>query len=167
VIPHNAPGGTWRVNTLSVVDSAGNAATYSPSLLAARGIPHSFEVVSPGEDVLAPVLTGLTIDPATINLANGAKSVAVTLTASDAGVGASMGSASVRPESGDGRSCSASRLTGERSATFVCGIPFPAGAAEGKWSITVSVWDAVGNYREYSAEQLKNAGLPYEVTVTR
>ena len=167
-IPRHAPGGTWQVSTW-VADSAGNITAYSSSQLAARGLPGSFQVVSPNEDVTAPALTGVSVDPATVSVANGATFVRVTLTATDAGTGVSHGTTSLSPVSGSGHGCSAEPVTGvpQQSATIVCNIPIAAGAVEGKWSLDVYISDAVGNSRRYTTEQLKAAGFPHEVTVTR
>ncbi|HEX6370063.1 MAG TPA: Ig-like domain-containing protein [Longimicrobium sp.] len=167
-IPRNAPGGTWRINTLSVTDSAGNATQYSVAELAARGLPGSFQVTSPNEDVTAPALTGVTVSPAAVNLANGATYVQVTMRVTDAGVGASHGTAGLTPLSGGGYGCSGNTPgeVGQQNATIVCAIPFKAGATEGTWKLNVFVMDAVGNSRQYGWEQLRAAGLPYEVTVT-
>jgi hypothetical protein len=86
----------------------------------------------------------------------------------DAGVGASHGSAGLTPASGNGYGCSGNTPgeVGQQDATIVCAIPLTAGATDGTWKLDVFVMDAVGNSRQYSWEQLRAAGLPYEVTVT-
>jgi hypothetical protein len=167
-IPRDAPGGTWLVSTW-VADSAGNTTSYTSPQLVDRGLPGSFPVVSPNEDVTAPVLAGVTVNPATVNLANGASFVQVTLTATDGGTGVSHGSSGLWPPSGNGFACSAEPQTGvpQQNATIICSIPLPAGAAEGKWSLDIFIMDAVGNSRQYNAQQLQAAGFPHEVTVTR
>jgi adhesin/invasin len=168
-IPRDAPGGTWQVNTLSVVDSAGNAATYTPTLLTSRGLPNSFQVISPNEDLTAPALTGLTVDPAAVNVADGEKYVRVTVTATDAGTGVTEAGASLLPPSGNGYACGVNPLGNvpQSAVTLACSIPVSANGVEGKWRLEVLVRDAVGNLRIYTSAQLRDAGLPYEVTVTR
>lgn len=168
-VPRDAPGGTWRINTLWVADSTGNATQYTIADLTARGLPSSFQVTSPNEDVTAPALAGLAVSPATVNLANGAAFVQVTVTATDAGVGVTHATASLFPVSGNGHGCSANtpESGGRQNATLVCNLPLPAGSAAGTWRLWVFVMDAVGNSRAYTWEQLQAAGLPYEVTVTR
>ena len=167
-IPRHAPGGTWQVSTW-VADSAGNITSYSPAQLASRGLPGSFQVVSPNEDVTAPSLTGVTLDPATVSVASGTAFVRVTLTATDAGTGVNHGTPGLAPPSGNGMGCSAEPVTGvpQQNATIICHIPIAAGAVEGNWSLSVYISDAVGNSSSYTSEQLRALGFPYEVTVTR
>jgi hypothetical protein len=168
-IPRHSAGGTWNVNAVSVADSAGNSTVYTSAQLTAAGLPGSFQVVSPSEDITAPVLTGLTVSPTTVSLANGAAQVQVTVTATDAGAGANYASSALSPPTGTTQECDTDPVTGlpQQNATFVCSILVPAVAAEGKWSLSIFVVDAVGNYRHYTSNLLKDAGLTYEVTVTR
>lgn len=166
-IPRNAPGGTWRINTLWVADSAGNATQYTIADLTARGLPSSFQVTSPNEDVTAPALAGLAVSPTAVTLGNAGASVQVTITATDAGTGVTHVSAALSPPSGNGHGCSANTPgAGQQNATLVCNIPLPAGAMAGTWRLWVLVMDAVGNSRQYTWDQLQAAGLPYQVTVT-
>lgn len=165
----DSPAGTWGVNTMWVADSAGNATQYSTAQLTALGLPAGFQVVSPNEDVTAPVLTGVRLDPATVSLANGGTYVQVTLTATDGGVGVGHGTSGLRPPLGTGQGCSAEPVTGvpQRNATIICSIPVSASAPEGRWRLDVFIMDAVSNSRRYTWEQLRDAGFAYEVTVTR
>jgi hypothetical protein len=168
-IPKDAPGGTWRVNTLWVADSASNSTLYSVQQLAERGLPSSFQVTSPTEDVTAPALTGITLDRTTVSLASGATYVQVTLTATDGGVGVIHGSPGLTPPTGSGHACGAEPITGvaQRNATIVCSIPIAAAGVEGKWKLDVYIADAVGNSCSYTWEQLRDAGFVHEITVTR
>jgi hypothetical protein len=167
-IPHGAPGGTWTVNNLAVSDAAGTSTQYTTAQLAARGLPTTFQVVSPDGDVTAPVLTGVTLSPATVDLASGSAQVRVTLTATDAGVGVSQGNATLTPPSGSGQGCGGEPQGGPaQNATLVCTISIPAGGAAGRWPLAILLRDAMGNTRQYTSAQLQAAGLPHEVTVTR
>lgn len=169
IIPHRAPGGAWNVIDVRLTDSVGHTTLLTPPQLAALGLPTSFQVVSPNEDLTAPVLTGVTLNPATISVANGAAQGQVTLTATDAGVGVTFGALTLWPPSGGSAGCGDepdNRLP-QQNATLTCTFDIPANAVAGKWSLAVLVWDAAGNTRQYSAQQLKEAGFTFELTVTR
>ena len=167
-IPHRAPGGAWTVNNLWVMDQANTATQYNTTQVAARGLPTTFQVVSPNEDVTAPALTGLTVSPATVNLAGGSANVQVTFTATDAGVGVSQGTPALSLN-GSGQVCNAGPQGGgpRQNATLVCSIAVPSGGAAGRWQLDITLKDELANTRHYTSAQLQAAGLPYEVTVTR
>lgn len=169
IIPQRAPGGTWNVDFVLLSDSVGMDTVYRTAQLAALGLPASFQVVSPDEDLTPPVLTAVTLNPATISVATGPAQGQVTLTATDAGVGVTFGGVTLWPPTGGSAGCGANTPNSrpQQNATLTCTFDIPANAAAGKWTLEVLVWDAAGNIREYSAQQLKDAGLTFELTVTR
>lgn len=168
----SSAAGTWTVNTLWVQDNAGNSTgAYDTASLAAAGFPNSFQVVSRTEDVTAPTLTALSVSPTTVSVARGAAWATLTITGTDQGTRLEWVQASLNaPGSPSGTGCVGNyQVPGPlEGITFGCSVPVPASAAAGTWSINnVLLVDAVGNFRTYSTAQLKAAGFPYEVTVTR
>jgi hypothetical protein len=167
-----AAGGAWSVDILWVLDNAGNATpTYDAKTLAAAGFPGSFQVVSPNEDVTPPTLTDFSVSPATVNVANGTRYVEFSITGTDAGSGMGSANAGLSPPTPiNGITCGSSDPVGRSSqgVTFRCAVPVAGSAPTGTWVIgDVYLFDAVGNYRRYTTEQLKAAGFPSEVTVVR
>ncbi|HEX8320739.1 Ig-like domain-containing protein [Longimicrobium sp.] len=168
-LPRSSVGGDWRVKSLGATDSAGTRTIYSDAQLAATGMNPVLKVQSPNEDVTPPVATALSVQPATVNLATGAKVVEFTFTTTDAASGMWRGSVGISPPgTGVGWGCGGGPLEGEGVATgtFKCSIPVPANAAAGKWTITLEVLDMTRNLRQYRSEQLQAAGLVHEITVT-
>lgn len=169
-IPQGSIGGAWTLNRVTAVDSAGNITSYSAEQLPAAGISGTVQVVSANEDVISPVVTAFSVQPATVNLAAGAQVVEFTLTAKDAGTGLWAGGARLSPPStGVGWGCGVLPLEGQgvKTGTFRCTITVPADAPAGKWKLELEVLDRPRNLRIYTSEQLQAAGLPYEITVTR
>jgi hypothetical protein len=168
-IPHRAPAGTWKVSFVQLSDSVGHTTQYLTDQLAALGVPTTFQVVSPDEDLTPPVLTSLTLDPATLSIANGAAHGQVTLTATDGGVGVAYGSVTLWPPTGGSAGCGDEPPNNrpQQNATLSCTFEIRPNGAAGKWSLEVLVWDAVRNTRRYDAQQLKDAGFTFELTVTR
>jgi hypothetical protein len=152
-----------------LTDSVGHTTQLTLPQIAALGLPTSFQVVSPNEDLAAPVLTGVTLNPGTISVATGAAQGQVTITATDGGVGVSYGSVTLWPPSGGSAGCGdePDNRIPQQNATLTCTFDIAASAAAGTWTLVVRVWDAAGNVREYSAQQLKEAGFTSELTVTR
>jgi hypothetical protein len=169
IIPHRAPGGTWNVGVVKLTDSVGQDTQLTMPQVAALGLPTSFEVLSPNEDLTAPVLTGVTLNPSTLSVSNGAAQGQVTFTATDAGVGVTFGSVTLWPPSGGSAGCGdePDNRIPQQNATLTCTFDIAASAAGGRWTLAVLVRDEAGNTREYSAQQLQEAGFAFELTVTR
>lgn len=171
-IRKSSAAGTWTVNTLWVQDNAGNSTgAYNTESLAAAGFPSSFQVVSRTEDLASPTLTALSVSPSTVSVARGTAWVTFTITATDPGTGFARVQASLNPPgSPTGTGCVGDdQIPGPlEGVTLGCSVPVPGSAAAGAWSINnVLLIDAVGNFRTYSTAQLRAAGFPFEVTVTR
>ena len=169
-LPRSSVGGDWRVRGLQATDSAGARTSYSDAQLAAAGMNPILKVLSPNEDVTLPVVTALTVQPATVNLATGAQVVEFTFTVTDTGSGMWRGQAGISlPSTGVGRGCGGAPLEGEgvQTGTFKCSITVPADAPAGKWTLNLEVLDRTRNLRQYRSEHLQAAGLPYEITITR
>lgn len=169
-LPRSSIEGPWAVKSISAWDSAGNWTHYSGAPLAAAGLAATVQVVSPNEDVTPPVVSALSVQPASVNVAAGAQVVEFTFTVTDAGAGLWRGAPGISSASaGVGMGCGGAPLEGEgvKTGTFKCSVTVPANAAAGTWTIRLEVLDRTRNLRQYTSEQLQAAGLPYEITVTR
>jgi hypothetical protein len=169
-LPQGAAAGTWHVNTLMLLDSAGVAVSYTGPEMAAQSFDIAFQVVSAGEDLTAPTLTSLVVNPAAVNLAGGSQQrVDFTITAEDAGTGVAIGTVFINPVGGGGGGCTADSEEGIGAAagTFHCSVIVPSNGAVGAWGIDVYLDDVVGNTRRYTSEELQAAGFPYRVLVSR
>ncbi|HEX8694973.1 MAG TPA: Ig-like domain-containing protein [Longimicrobium sp.] len=168
-IPRSAAAGTWNL-WVTIRDQAGNSVLYDPPALAAAGLPGTLRVVSASEDVTAPVLTSLSVSPTRVSLGDLGSTVEFSFTAADAGTGVRVGGANLRqPDNQGGRGCSADPAGGapQQSAVFRCSILLPPSSVEGTWTVQMVFFDALGNSRAYTAAELRAAGFPAEVVVTR
>lgn len=169
VMPRGSIGGAWKVKSVSVADSAGKGTGYSDAQLAAAGMASGIQVQNQNEDLTAPVVTSISVKPASVNLATGAKVVEFTVTATDAGAGLWRGYVALRPpEFGTAFTCGGAPVEGEGvgAGTFRCSVTVPANTVAGTWKLSIDLLDRPHNLRMYNADQLKAAGLASEVVVT-
>jgi hypothetical protein len=169
VMPRGSISGAWKVKSISVADSAGKGTTYGDAQLAAAGMPAGIQVQNQNEDLTAPVVTSISVKPASVNLAAGPQVVELTFTATDAGAGLWRGYVGLRPPaSGTSFTCGGAPVQGEgvQAGTFTCSVTIPANTAAGTWKLSIDVLDRPHNLRMYNADQLKAAGFPSEVVIT-
>jgi hypothetical protein len=76
--------GTWTVEQVSVDEASGHTRSYTVEELRAAGWPYTVRVSSTGADMEGPVLTGLSIDPDSIDVSDAADTVRITVSATDA-----------------------------------------------------------------------------------
>jgi hypothetical protein len=169
VMPRGSIGGAWRVKHVSVSDSAGKGTGYGDAQLAAAGMPAGIQVQNQNEDLTAPVVTSISVKPASVNLATGPQVVEITFTATDAGAGLWRGNVSLGPPvSGMAFTCGAAPVEGEgvQAGTFRCSVTVPANTVTGTWKLSLDVLDRPHNLRMYNTDQLKAAGFTSEVVIT-
>ncbi|HEY7767710.1 Ig-like domain-containing protein [Longimicrobium sp.] len=169
VMPRGSISGAWKVKNVSVADSAGKGTGYSDAQLAAAGMPASIQVQNQNEDLTAPVVTSISVKPASVSLATGPQVVELTFTATDAGAGLRSGYVGLRPSAaGTSFGCGAPPVEGEgvRAGTFKCPITVPANTVAGTWKLSIDLLDRPHNLRMYNADQLKAAGFTSEVVIT-
>ena len=167
-LPRYAAAGTWRVETLSVVDCVRNQRQLSAAQLTALGFPSSFEVTGVS-DSTPPVLSALAFSPAVVS-PDGDLTVSATVTddlsgvaAADAftvcdGFGASPTQIMFRSPSGTTRTGVFERRGGDAYETTV---DLPSPAEEGTWTVTtVLLADCARNQRVLRPDELAGMGFP-------
>ena len=169
VMPRGSIGGAWRIKHVFVTDSAGKGVGYGDAQLAAAGMPSSIQVQNQDEDLTAPVVTSISVNPGSVNLATGAQVVEFTVKATDAGAGLWRANVSLGPPgSGVAFTCGATPVEGEgvRAGTVKCSVTVPANTVAGTWKLSIDLLDRPHNLRKYNADQLKAAGITSEVVIT-
>jgi hypothetical protein len=169
-IPAGSAPGEWYVGQVQVEDEARNRRTYSREMLQAAGFPTAITVSSPATDVTPPVLTGFTITPSTVNVADGAKTVEFAGTATDAGSGYAKLDVLLLEPGVVGRVCVSQTVVvgSPQNGTMKCAVSIPGTAVSGTQYVdSVTLYDATGNKKTYSRAELRAAGFPTDVVVTR
>ncbi|MEW5927370.1 MAG: Ig-like domain-containing protein, partial [Gemmatimonadota bacterium] len=169
-VPLGAAPGEWYVGEIRVEDVVLNRRTYSRAMLQAAGLPTAVAVSGPAADATPPVLTGFAIAPATVNLAGGAQTVEFTATATDAGSGFAKLDVLLLDPGVVGRVCVSQALAGgsPQNGTMKCSVSVPGTVASGTQYVDrVMLYDGAGNQRIYTRADLRAAGFPTDVVVTR
>jgi hypothetical protein len=162
--PQFAEAGIWTVLSVQVRDAVGNAHDYSTAELAALGFATQVTVQSVS-DVAAPVLTGFSISPTTVDVSAGPASLTANFSASDDVSGVVSIEAFIDSPSGQ-RTGGGSFPVASTNATGSFNITVPQFAEAGTWTvISVQVRDAVGNAHDYSASQLAALGFSNTLVV--
>ena len=167
-IPAAAEAGDWTLG-LVVHDMAGNVLPLTSAELQARGLPYRVAVASGTPDNTAPTLTGLVIEPASVDVSTSSGAFVVRVTATDAGAGLGLVGASFRSPSGTQNTPahgSSTLVSGTRAnGTVEIGFSIPARAEGGNWTLLLTLRDQVGNLRVYQAADLQAGGFPSFVQV--
>ncbi|HEV2146740.1 MAG TPA: Ig-like domain-containing protein, partial [Longimicrobiaceae bacterium] len=169
-IPAGSEPGTYTIQAITMADSRDNRSGLGPAQLQARGWPSTFQVKNAAPDVEAPVLTGFSVTPGSVSVASGSASIEFTFAAHDAVAGGVVASIDFTSPAGEVLSCPGwQRVSGDANAgVWKCIIAIPQGAPAGTWTVSrLVVRDILWNRRTYTAADLKAAGFPTEVTVTR
>jgi hypothetical protein len=162
-IPANAASGAYVVNYMVVQDKAGNSKSYTTGELTSAGFPTTLAVSNPNEDVVAPTLTAFSFAPASIDLSGGPATVAVTITAEDAGSGIEY--VQMRFASPTGVWYYAT-VNGQSGVPATSSVTIPANAASGTYVVNyMVVQDKAGNSRSYTTGELASAGFPTTLEV--
>ncbi|MGB9609656.1 MAG: Ig-like domain repeat protein, partial [Bryobacteraceae bacterium] len=160
--------GQWRVQFLELRDRVDNSRYYSTSDLSAMGLPTAIQVTAV-TDSSAPVLTGLTLNPLSLNTSSGAAPISGVVQASDTGTGVKQAVVAMFSPSGGQRvDCASGVLTaGSLTASLSCSGLFPKNSEGGAWEVRfVTLTDQAGNVATIQKSTLAQMGLPVVVTVT-
>jgi hypothetical protein len=156
-LPRYSEQGTWTVNSLSLLDKAGNRTTLDRSTLQASGYPTSFQQVGVS-DGTAPTLTNFAISPATIDTSSGSAFVTFTATMADDVSGPSQACIDILSPLGDKffNPCSGN-ASSDGVATI--GQTLPRYSEQGTWSInSLTLIDQAGNRRFLSRSDVEASG---------
>jgi hypothetical protein len=159
--------GTWKVSNVNLVDAVNNEANFSSSQLEGKSFPTTVSVTS-NEDTEPPVLTGLTMTPATINTATSSQLVIVTATITDNLAGFDTGFIQFESENGKhktNQAAFATKLSGtETSGTWEAVVNFRESLESGTWKVnSLTLADNAGNQTSLSAAQLESKAFPSSV----
>lgn len=125
-----------------------------------------------GGDTVAPTVASFTFTPSNISTASAAAMVSISARITDQASGLSQATFTfTSPTRGQSRSASVSnaeRLMGTATdGTYADTITFPQYSEPGVWTLSASLYDAVGNYRSLSSAQLQALGVTNtSITVT-
>ena len=167
-IPQYAQEGTYHLTTVFVYDAVGHSRGYSEEQLIAGRFLTTVDVTSIA-DAAAPLLSGGSSSPATMNVSNGPQAVTFTLDITDDLSGCAGGVVGVLSPSGQLTYYSnyfyppqGPALNGEYQAQ----VQIPQFGEEGIYRLTsVFVYDAAGNYRSYGENDLQGLVVPTTFTV--
>jgi len=160
--------GQWRVQFLELRDRVDNSRYYTTGDLAAMGLPTTVQVTAV-TDSSPPVLTGLTLNPLTVNTSSGAAPISGVVQASDTGTGVKQAVVAIFSPSGGQRvDCASGVLpAGSLTASLSCSGLFPQNSEGGAWEVRfVTLTDQAGNVATIQKSALAQMGLPVVVTVT-
>jgi hypothetical protein len=170
-VPQGAEAGTWKVTQVGLVDQAGTFVSTGAHDLVARGYPSTVTVKNSGPPATRPVMTGLSISPATVDVASASGVVEFTVTAN-----ASAGVSNVYVDAlltvGEvtfGHGCRTFTLVGGTAAngTWKCRLTVPTTMVAGTWRVGITIADNAGNSRGYDSAALQAAGFPSSFVVKK
>jgi hypothetical protein len=172
--PTLSAGGVWRLS-VTINDAAGNFLSLSPANLTALGFQTDLTVVSTA-DTAAPVLAGVSITPAAIDVSNGDQLVTIALSVTDNASGADFQnffnfSISFSSPSGQQTQRIAAQEFTLVSGTATNGVwnathRFPRYSEAGNWLLSdVRLTDRVGNVMSYSPFTQPLLGFPHSLAV--
>ena len=166
VIPRYAQPGTWHVDSISLTDHSWNTRWLGRWDLQDLGIDASVEVTGI-QDVTAPVITAMTVSPATIDITSSSVNVTLTATITDDLSGFSSGSLTFTSPSGAQMISQGIFATSTGSDQYTATLYFPRWSETGDWHIqSVSVADGVSNWRWLDRMGLQALGIDPVITVT-
>ncbi len=158
--------GVWTVQHVTLFDAAGNTRSLSTVDLTAMGFPTAITVVSAVEDVTAPALTALDIDPRTVSTTSGPANVTVSFTVTDDLSGATLISMGILNPSATLSVSFGASLAAATTHSGSFAVPFAQFSESGVWTVQhVTLFDAAGNTRSLSTADLAAMGLPTTITV--
>lgn len=158
-LPQHWPMGETTFS-FSLRDLAQNSASWTTTDLARAGFPTGFLQTGAG-DTRAPMLTSVSITPATVNTSMAGHVVTVTATLNDdlAGLGTSMGFSVTAP--GGGLSSSLTRsMSGGLSGTFTGTYDLDRYSPQGTYTVSLSARDLAWNSASWTTAQLTSLGFP-------
>jgi hypothetical protein len=158
-----AEPGTWKVDSVSLMDQAWNSGWMSGADFAATGQPNSFQQTGTVADLAAPAITDVTVSPVSVDTSASSQTVKVSAHLTDNLAGVS--SASLNFKSPSGRQTAYGSLWTRTSGTTIDGtwegtVTLNRFAEKGTWTLdTVSLTDLLSNNRSMTRTDLAAAGV--------
>jgi hypothetical protein len=173
-------GGNWEFSNVCLSDAATNYVSVTQTQLVAMGINPVLTDTSAPADTTPPVLTALSIAPTVVDTSGSSQNVTVTLSAFDDISGAYFGrfNSYYSYSSAEFRSPSGNQFVVDQGANLIAGtglagtwqlaFKWPQFSEQGTWTLNYfSLFDAVGNYKNYTPAQLTALGFPSTIVITK
>jgi hypothetical protein len=160
-IPAGSQAGTWKLDSFSAFDRAGNNRSIYGSTLTALGFTASFRVGAapdpPPVDAVPPRLSALRLTPASVDVTGAPATVTVSATITDeSGLPDWPGYLVLRSSSGT-QSAPLARTSGDE---FAGSLQIPQGAQTGRWQLAfLTLNDLVGNFVHLNEFDLADLGF--------
>lgn len=166
-IPRYSESGNWIVDQIGYTDLVERSDSLFEDDLIAMGLPSVLQVASV-PDVLAPVLTGLTLSPVAIDVGSAPGQVNCNVSATDNLAGITFVSCTLTSPGQKSIPCVQTTPSSgtNTNGTFDCVIPLPRYAENAVWDLSVELSDAVDNTVSITTQELTLGGLPDQVAVT-
>lgn len=167
-IPRYAESGLWSVQSVSLIDTVGNAASIPGFQLQLQGFPTTVFVTSQ-PDFAPPAVTSFDFNPKSINTTSADATFTCSVGVADAPAGVTSVSCLFQnPSQTLSQSCIAEApSSGTRNAgTFSCTVRVPRYSEPGTWKASVFLEDGPGNLTFLDATLLGAQGFPTNLTVT-
>src|SRR4051812_36320632 len=170
-VPRAAAKGTWRGQSLLLVDQVGNTKSLGASDLQAAGFPTTFAQTGDG-DTTAPQLVAFDFVPKTVDVSAAAATITVTARITDDIAGNAGAGYTSSPSQGrfigptgqfvDALLSGFERISGTpNDGVYQYAMQVPRAAAKGTWRVqSLLLVDQVGNTKSLGASDLQAAGFP-------
>lgn len=147
VIPRGAAAGQWPIVSAVVTDNGGGSTTYTATQIS-TSFGAKFTVTS-DEDVTAPMIDSIFVNPNTVDVTTSAQTVTVRVRVRDdlSGVASFTYRATSPSNPATFVECSGTLAAGDSPlyGSWSCSVPIPKGSDPGRWSQTFTVVDAAFN----------------------
>jgi hypothetical protein len=140
----SAPG-QWKVGSIFLADSAGDTRILDTEAVAASGFPTTLSVSSTTDSV-APNLTGLRFEPASLDTTAGPAELTVQYEVTDDASGSNLLQLSFRSPSGTILRRTSAKLIPAKKVGGSTAVSFPQGSEPGTWTLASAfLSDVAGN----------------------
>lgn len=158
-IPENYDPGFWKLDNIYMVDKNGNSIYLNSTMLEAKGLNRSIEVLTDG-DFSPPEITNIDFSPSKIDVRNSSQKIKCFIDAKDDFSGLRHLSVDFQGPSGGNRIGKGFSFTGENSAKAEIEIEIPQNAQGGDWKfVYLKISDDYSHEISYNAEELADLGL--------
>ena len=164
ILPRFSESGTWKLREVYLHDEVENLRHYRSAELSGLGFSRSIEVKATQDDVTAPELVELSLDPHEVDVSAGAATITVTVRVTDDLSGTDRVQLDFVSPSG-GQESTMFVVRGPTMGTstdgiWVDSIILPRFSESGTWKLReVYLHDEVENLRHYRSAELSGLGL--------
>ena len=170
ILPRFSESGTWKLRDVYLHDEVENLRHYRTAELSRLGFSRSIEVQATRDDVTAPELVELSLDPHEVDVSAGAATITVTVRVADDLSGTDRVQLDFVSPSG-GQESTMFVVRGPKTGTstdgiWVDSIILPRFSESGTWKLRdVYLHDEVENLRHYRSAELSGLGFSRSIEV--